>query len=63
LIGCRNRRGPALIARIDNSAPIPIGGERSLVAPATGRLYLGVNDDHLADNAGSFTAHIAVMNR
>ena len=42
----------ALIARIGNSQPIYLGGRSSLVVRSTGRLFLGVNDDHLADNTG-----------
>jgi hypothetical protein len=44
----------ALIGRIGNSEPFGIGNLRSVRAPASGRLYLGVNDDHLADNRGEF---------
>jgi hypothetical protein len=44
----------ALIGRVGNSSPFGIGDQRSLRAPASGRLYLGINDDHLADNAGEF---------
>jgi hypothetical protein len=28
--------------------------------PQTGRLYLSVNDDHLADNTGEFTVAVAL---
>lgn len=42
----------ALIARIDESAPIFVGDRQVITANRTGRLYLGVNDDHLADNSG-----------
>jgi len=50
----RRRAQPAgaLIARIDESAPILVGDRQVLTANRTGRLYLGVNDDHLADNGG-----------
>jgi hypothetical protein len=45
----------ALIGRIGNGAPFAIGGNRSGVSmPASGRLMLGVNDDHFPDNSGSF---------
>ena len=43
-----------LIARVGNSAPISIGASRSFRVTREGRLYLGVNDDHLADNMGAF---------
>ncbi len=44
----------ALIARIGDSAPFFVGDRSIATANATGRLYLGVNDDHLADNRGQF---------
>jgi hypothetical protein len=34
-----------------------------LRAYATGQLYLGVNDDHLADNRGEFRVKVAVTPR
>jgi hypothetical protein len=48
----------ALIARIGNGQPFGIGNLNSVVAPATGMLFLGVNDDHLADNTGQFRVEI-----
>jgi hypothetical protein len=54
----------ALIARIGSSGPIFIGNSGTIDrAPAGGRLYLGVNDDHLADNTGQYRATIAVDRR
>ena len=44
----------ALIARIDDSAPILVGNRQTFTANSTGRLYLSVNDDHLPDNRGQF---------
>jgi hypothetical protein len=44
----------ALIGRVGNSAPFGIGDQSSFPAPASGMLFLRVNDDHLADNAGEF---------
>jgi Ca2+-binding EF-hand superfamily protein len=50
-----NQPAGLLLARIGNSAPIAIGGRTaSIRAPQGGRLYLGINDDHLADNTGEF---------
>jgi Ca2+-binding EF-hand superfamily protein len=49
-----------LIARIGNSAPVFVGDRRALRAPVAGRLYLGVNDDHLADNVGQYRVTIDV---
>jgi Ca2+-binding EF-hand superfamily protein len=51
----------ALIARIDSGAPFLIGDRSSITAPAAGRLYLGVNDDHLEDNRGHFEVTVAVQ--
>ena len=44
----------ALIGRIGNGAPFAIGNQPTIVAPASGVLFLGVNDDGFADNKGSF---------
>jgi Ca2+-binding EF-hand superfamily protein len=51
----------ALIARIGNSAPILVGDHDTLRTPVSGRLYLGVNDDHLPDNSGEYRATITVQ--
>ena len=51
----------ALVARIGNSAPFLVGSDSGdLRAPRDGRLYLGVNDDILRDNAGQFRVVITV---
>lgn len=66
-----NRRAPnapiasapagALIARIGDSSPILIGSNGTIAsAPATGRLFLGVNDDHFPDNGGEFRVTVDV---
>ena len=52
-----------LLARIGNYGPIWIGDRRTLTAPVSGRLYLGINDDHLADNRGEFTVIVGVQGR
>ena len=44
----------ALIGRIGNGAPFGIGNATTIVAPASGVLFLGVNDDEFADNKGNF---------
>jgi Ca2+-binding EF-hand superfamily protein len=49
-----NQPAGMLIARVGASAPVAVGASRSFRVNGEGRLYLGVNDDHLADNAGSF---------
>jgi len=55
-----NQLAGALIARIGDYGPVFIGDRRSIVAPASGRLYLGVNDDHLPDNSGDFAVTVGV---
>jgi hypothetical protein len=50
----------ALIGRIGNGQPFSIGNpEGPYPMPASGRLYLGINDDHLADNSGNYVVHIS----
>jgi len=49
-----------LIARIGNSTPVYVGDRRALRAPRSGRLYLGVNDDFLADNEGEYRVSVDV---
>jgi hypothetical protein len=44
----------ALIGRVGNSAPFGIGDQNSFTAPASGMLFLRVNDDNLSDNSGEF---------
>ena len=54
------RPAGALIARIGNSNVVFVGGSREFRAPATGQVFLGINDDYLADNRGDFTVRIGV---
>jgi Ca2+-binding EF-hand superfamily protein len=58
-----NQPAGALLARIGGYGPIFVGGRRSIVAPVSGRLYLGVNDDHLPDNTGEFTVNVGLQQR
>ena len=51
----------ALIGRIGNGDAFGIGNQRSIRAPGTGRLFLSVNDDYLADNAGHFEVQVNVQ--
>ena len=44
----------ALIGRVGNGAPFGIGDQTSIPMPASGRLFLGINDDGLTDNSGEF---------
>ena len=55
-----NAPAGGLIARIGNSAPVYVGDRRSVRVPRAGRLYLGVNDDHLADNEGTYRVTVSV---
>jgi Ca2+-binding EF-hand superfamily protein len=56
----RNEPAGALIARINNGAPMLVGNRRTFVAAESGRLYLSVNDDFLADNTGEYRATVSV---
>ncbi len=47
----------ALIGRIGNRA-FGIGSQTMLTMPASGRLFLGVNDDGFGDNSGAFSVSI-----
>jgi Ca2+-binding EF-hand superfamily protein len=53
----------ALIARIGAYTPFGIGDQTQITAPVSGRLYLGVNDDHLLDNRGEFIVTLSVDRR
>ena len=53
----------ALIGRIGAYAPFAIGDQGQITAPVSGRLYLGVNDDHLPDNRGEFVVTLGVDRR
>ena len=54
-----NQLAGALLARIGDYGPVFVGDRRSIVAPVSGRLYLGVNDDHLPDNTGEFVVSVS----
>jgi hypothetical protein len=49
----------ALVARINNGEPFGIGNMTSVEMPASGQLFLGINDDTLNDNAGDFYVSIS----
>ncbi|QDU81467.1 Type I phosphodiesterase / nucleotide pyrophosphatase [Polystyrenella longa] len=55
-------RGPAppyaLIGRIGNGAPFYVGSQKSFYAPASGPLFLGINDYDCSDNKGFFSVTI-----
>jgi hypothetical protein len=49
----------ALIGRVGNRPPFSIGDTRqALQMPADGRLFLGVNDDHVPDNSGNYVVKV-----
>jgi hypothetical protein len=49
----------ALIGRVGNGEPFPIGGPTNTVTmPASGQLFLGINDDDVNDNQGGFRVNI-----
>jgi hypothetical protein len=53
-----NAAAGALIGRVGNSAPFGIGDQSSVPMPFDGVLFLAVNDDQLADNAGEFIVSV-----
>jgi hypothetical protein len=53
----------ALIARVGNGAPFPIGNQTSVTMPAAGQLFLGINDDGFEDNAGEFRVEVGRQGR
>jgi len=52
-------RGVAAIAR-GGSSVFLIGDQNSVEMPATGTLYLGVNDSGLRDNKGTFQVKVTI---
>ena len=48
----------ALIGRVGNGPAFAIGDQTSVRMPAAGILWLGINDDIVADNAGQFNVVI-----
>lgn len=56
-----DRPAGGLIARIGRGHPIYVGARQQTIrVTQNGRLFLGVNDDHTADNSGQFEVRIAV---
>jgi hypothetical protein len=53
-----NELAGALIGRIGNGEPFAIGNQTAIPMPASGPLYLGINDDALGDNTGQFNVVI-----
>ena len=57
------QKAGGLLAKIGDYSPAFVGGRSSWTVPVSGRLYLGVNDDHLADNRGEFVVTVGVQGR
>ena len=53
----------ALIGRIGNGQPFAIGSQTTIEMPASGILYLGINDDNVSDNAGHFNVEVTRRSR
>jgi len=54
----------ALIGRVGSGAPFLIGvNTQPIVMPAAGRLWIGINDDHTADNTGNYVVSITRLGR
>jgi len=52
----------ALIGRVGNGQPFGIGGQKAaLPMPASGQLFLGINDDNCGDNRGQFKVSISML--
>ena len=59
----RNQSAGILIARIGNAEILAVGDRRTIRVPASGELFLGVNDDVLADNSGEYRVSVTVQPR
>ena len=57
------QKAGGLLAKIGEYSPAFIGARTTWTAPVSGRLYLGVNDDHLGDNSGEFIVNVGVQGR
>jgi hypothetical protein len=56
----QNAYAGALIGRVGNSAPFLIGtNTQPMVMPTNGPLMLGINDDVITDNSGSYSVNIS----
>jgi hypothetical protein len=52
----------ALIGRVGNGQPFEIGDRKAaLPMPASGQLFLGINDDNCGDNRGQFKVSISML--
>ena len=48
----------SLIGRIGSAPPFEIGAARTFRASLEGELFLGINDNYLADNSGAWSANV-----
>jgi hypothetical protein len=53
----------ALIARIGDGEPFPVGNLETVIMPSSGPLFIGVNDDSFEDNSGEFRVEISRTGR
>ena len=58
-----NEPAGALIARVNNGAPLLVGDKQMITVNSTGRLHLAVNDDYFNDNRGQFQVTVSVGRR
>lgn len=59
--GLEEENHNGLIGRIGEvGAPFQVGSQLQFIADTEGRLFLGINDTYVADNAGVFTVTITV---
>jgi hypothetical protein len=56
-----NVTGGMLIGRVGSGRPFVIGAETEITMPATGELFLGINDDYVRDNSGQFDVEITAQ--
>ena len=58
---CQSRASSASsnYRQLELSQPFGIGDQTSIVVPASGLLYLGINDDNVSDNSGQFQVVIS----
>jgi len=60
----RQAAAGALIARVGNATPFPIGASTDAITmPADGVLYLGINDDGFGDNKGNYQVVVTTVRR
>jgi hypothetical protein len=52
-----------LIARVGKDKPFKIGAKAELAMPASGALFLGVNDNFFDNNKGEFHVTITKLSR